>query len=50
VPRIGRVLIARGQDAADVPLSYSFGPSKLTSFLVWTVEIDEAEAARIGQR
>jgi transglutaminase-like putative cysteine protease len=50
VPRIGRVLIARGHDAADVPLSYSFGPSKLTSFRVWTEEINEAEAARFGQR
>ncbi len=38
VPRIGRVLIARGRDAADVPLSYSFGPTLLKSFKVWTEE------------
>jgi transglutaminase-like putative cysteine protease len=38
-PRIGRVLIARGRDAADVALTTSFGPSELTSFEVWTDEI-----------
>jgi transglutaminase-like putative cysteine protease len=37
--RIGRVLIARGPDAADVPLSNSFGPSTLTSFKVWADEV-----------
>jgi transglutaminase-like putative cysteine protease len=42
VPRIGRVLIARGQDAADVPLSHSFGSSVLASFEVWTDEVDES--------
>ncbi len=39
VPRIGRILIARGRDAADVALTTSFGPSKLESFMVWTDEI-----------
>jgi transglutaminase-like putative cysteine protease len=38
-PRIGRVLIARGRDAADVALSNTFGPNTLTSFRVWTDEI-----------
>ena len=38
-PRIGRILIARGRDAADVALTTSFGPSKLESFKVWTDEI-----------
>ena len=28
-PRIGRILIARGRDAADVPLTLTFGPSTL---------------------
>ena len=40
MPRIGRVLIARGRDAADVALSNSFGPSTLTNFTVWTDEVD----------
>ncbi len=39
VPRIGRVLIARGRDAADVAISNSFGPNTLASFLVWTDEV-----------
>ena len=39
VPRIGRVLVARGRDAADVSLSHTFGPNTLTSFKVWTEEV-----------
>jgi transglutaminase-like putative cysteine protease len=39
-PRIGRVLIARGRDAADVALSNAFGPNTLTDFRVWTDEVD----------
>jgi transglutaminase-like putative cysteine protease len=35
-PRIGRVLIARGRDAADVAISTAFGPNVLKSFKVWT--------------
>jgi transglutaminase-like putative cysteine protease len=38
-PRIGRVLIARGRDAADVAIATYFGPSSLLSFKVWTDEI-----------
>jgi transglutaminase-like putative cysteine protease len=38
-PRIGRVLIARGRDAADVALTTSFGPSTLERFSVWTDEL-----------
>ena len=37
-PRIGRVLIARGRDAADVAISNTFGPNSLADFKVWTVE------------
>lgn len=32
--RIGRVLIARGRDAADVPISTTFGPNTLANFSV----------------
>jgi transglutaminase-like putative cysteine protease len=39
VPRIGRVLMARGRDAADVALSTTFGPNTLKSFKVWTDEV-----------
>ena len=38
-PRIGRVLIARGHDAADVALSNTFGTNTLTSFRVWADEV-----------
>ena len=40
VPRIGRVLIAQGRDAADVAISNTFGPNTLTHFKVWTDEVD----------
>ena len=38
-PRIGRILIAQGRDAADVPLTQIFGPGTLSNFRVWTDEI-----------
>lgn len=39
-PRIGRVLVAQGRDAADVPLIHSFGMNLLTGFEVWTDQTD----------
>ena len=39
VPRIGRILLARGRDAADVAITTTFGPNTLQSFRVWTDEI-----------
>jgi transglutaminase-like putative cysteine protease len=39
VPRIGRVLIARGRDAADVAITTTFGPNTLASFRVWADEV-----------
>lgn len=38
-PRLGRILVARGRDAADVPLTQTFGPNTLTQFDVWTNEL-----------
>ena len=38
-PRIGRVLMGRGRDAADVPLSNTFGPTTLSEFKVYTDEV-----------
>ena len=43
-PRIGRVLMARGRDAVDVPISNTFGPNALKGFRVWTDEEDPAPA------
>jgi transglutaminase-like putative cysteine protease len=42
VPRIGRVLMARGRDASDVAIATTFGPNTLQSFRVWADEIREA--------
>jgi transglutaminase-like putative cysteine protease len=39
VPRIGRILIARGRDAADVAITTTFGQATLESFKVWTDEV-----------
>jgi transglutaminase-like putative cysteine protease len=38
-PRIGRILVARGRDATDIPLVNSFGPHVLKGFRVWTDEV-----------
>jgi transglutaminase-like putative cysteine protease len=38
-PRIGRVLIARGRDAADVAISTAFGANTLEQFKVWADEV-----------
>jgi transglutaminase-like putative cysteine protease len=41
VPRVGRILMARGRDASDVAIATTFGPNMLESFKVWTDEIQE---------
>ncbi|HZK81746.1 MAG TPA: hypothetical protein VFC46_11780, partial [Humisphaera sp.] len=39
VPRIGRVLIARGRDAVDVAITTTFGPNTLEGFTVVCEEV-----------
>jgi transglutaminase-like putative cysteine protease len=39
VPRMSRVLMARGRDASDVAITTTFGPNSLEGFKVWTDEI-----------
>jgi transglutaminase-like putative cysteine protease len=41
VPRMSRIVMARGRDATDVAISTIFGPSTLTTFKVITDEIVE---------
>ena len=41
VPRMARVLMARGRDASDVAIATTFGPNVLESFRVWTDEIPD---------
>ena len=43
VPRIGRILMARGRDATDVAIVTSFGPCTLASFKVITDGGDRIE-------
>ena len=38
-PRIGRILMAVGRDAADVAISTTFGPATLAEFTVFTDEV-----------
>ena len=39
VPRMGRILMARGRDAADVAIATTFGPNVLERFRVWADEV-----------
>ena len=48
IPRIGRVLIARGRDASDVAISSTFGPNTLAGFKVWTDEMDAGQLSSDG--
>ena len=43
-PRIGRIVVAHGRDATDVPLVHSFGQHTLNAFKVWTDEVATKEA------
>jgi transglutaminase-like putative cysteine protease len=44
-PRIGRILIARGRDAADCAITTSFGQSKLVKFDIVTEEVSALSSA-----
>jgi transglutaminase-like putative cysteine protease len=46
VPRIGRVLLATGRDAADVAFFTSFGTANLKSFLVISDEVKDGPAVQ----
>ena len=48
IPRIGRILMARGRDATDVAISTSFGPCVLAGFKVITEEVAWARSAGTG--
>ncbi|HKO50375.1 MAG TPA: transglutaminase family protein [Polyangiaceae bacterium] len=44
-PRVGRILVARGRDAADCAITTTFGQSKLVQFDILTDEVRTASAA-----
>jgi len=46
VPRIGRILVARGRDAADVAITTAFGLSRLEAFCIGTDEVFEETQGR----
>jgi transglutaminase-like putative cysteine protease len=45
MPRIGRILIARGRDATDVAISTAFGLNTLVGFKVWADQVSERLAS-----
>ena len=49
-PRIGRIMVARGRDATDIPLVTSFGPHILKTFQIWTDEVDAAALQHLNRR
>ncbi len=49
-PRIGRVLMGTGRDAADVAITTSFGNSGLKKFTVVTDEVQETAASQINEK
>lgn len=49
IPRTGRIVIARGRDATDVPLLHTFGPHQLSLFKVWTDEESVNRPNRVPQ-
>lgn len=48
VPRIGRILMAVGRDAADTALTTAFGSVWLSSFKVHTDEVDGPDMSRLA--
>lgn len=46
-PRVGRILMARGRDAADVALTTTFGKHVLEKFDIWADEISESELVEV---
>lgn len=49
VPRVGRILMARGRDAADVAIVTTFGPNSLQRFTVWTDQVPEADMTQAAR-
>ncbi len=48
IRRIGRIVVARGRDAADIPLMNSFGPHLLKGFSVWTYDLANVPASAVN--
>jgi transglutaminase-like putative cysteine protease len=48
IRRIGRIVVARGRDAADIPLMNSFGPHALKGFSVWTYDLANVPGSAVN--
>jgi len=48
-PRIGRILVARGRDAADCAITTTFGQSRLVQFNIITDEVSSDELSRVSR-
>ncbi len=48
-PRIGRVVMATGRDAADVAITTSFGATRLTQFTVVSDEVKAGSSTAVNQ-
>lgn len=48
-PRVGRILMARGRDAADVALTTTFGKHALEKFDIWAHEVSHHEVLQALQ-
>ncbi len=47
-PRVGRVLVARGRDAADVALTTTFGCNELQEVKVWAYDLSVEQVLAEG--
>jgi transglutaminase-like putative cysteine protease len=47
-PRIGRIVMARGRDAADAAMITSFGPHRVEGFEVWADEVPPGAARNLS--
>lgn len=48
-PRMGRVVIGRGRDAADVAMATTYGAPTLASMIVWADEVDPTQTQLSGE-
>lgn len=46
IPRVGRILMARGRDAADVALTTTFGKHVLEKFDIWAYQVSHQEVLK----
>lgn len=49
-PRIGRIVLARGRDAADVPMMTTFGPHTLDKFVVTALEVPDVADEAVSRK